>query len=171
MATATDKGKGAAGKTSPGFSKRFNILLNHAGFRPLRKGRESDLAARFGGSQAGARKWLYDDVVPRNVRDIVETLLLDIDANTTVGATLKWLWFGNEQINPFSIGATQINSATMTQVLRVFHDIGRKRRIEIDAFSDRKIHLICDAILRDFADKGTIDEDFVLLLLRIADSS
>jgi hypothetical protein len=171
MQTTADKGKKqSAGKTSQGFSKRFNILLNHAGFRPLRKGRESDLAARFGASQAGTRKWLYEDVVPRNIRDIVESLLTDIDTRTSVGATLKWLWFGHEHINPFALGTTEINPATMTRVLRVFHNIARRHKVDIDNFSDRKIDLICEAILRNLADEGTIDEDFVLLLLRLADS-
>ena len=78
------------------FAERLNNILDRAGFTPMGKGRQKELAKLFGVSTRGAGKWLEGDAIPN-----ISTKLPDIiDKFKDYGASMEWLLMGNPEFDP-----------------------------------------------------------------------
>jgi len=95
----------------PGFSQRFQELLDRAGFPPMGDGRINLGAEVFGVSKSGFRGWCQFDTPPRvfsELRRVVEILLDRADRRDVLPeAVMGWLYVGELRGNPFtkSIGS------------------------------------------------------------------
>lgn len=66
--------KNQSARSSPGFSGRFNLLLDRANFKQGR-GRTTEVAAFFEVGRPTAHRWIYQDYCPRKLVDVVLKLL------------------------------------------------------------------------------------------------
>lgn len=130
-----------------GFSRRFNILLDHAGVPAT--GRDQYLGTRYERSKAGGRKWLKEDVVPRNIRDIVADLIQDIEGSLRVGPVMQWLLYDKDEFNPFQQNKRdEINHLLLSAIYTTVHKTARVLEIPIETIPQAKINQIYDTVLR-----------------------
>lgn len=85
-----------------GFSSRFNVLLDRAGF--TKSNRPSAVAKRFQVVLNTAKHWCSSDRIPQAHADlthIVEHLLRDIPTRVDARAVIAWLLAGDAVPHPF----------------------------------------------------------------------
>jgi hypothetical protein len=85
-----------------GFSSRFNVLLDRAGFP--KSNRPSAVAKRFQVVLNTAKHWCLSDRIPQTHADltrIVEHLLRDIPTRVDARAVIAWLLAGDAVPHPF----------------------------------------------------------------------
>lgn len=88
----------------PGFSARYNEILNLTGlFPPLDDGRLTAIARFFGSSKPGAMNWLSKDKppTPKPFRKQINMLLEHIEGDYDVRRIEAWLLHGDVVPNPF----------------------------------------------------------------------
>lgn len=74
------------------FAKRLNQALDRAGFPPKGRGRQIQVARRYGVSQKGARKWLEGEAIPHRKR--LPHFARDLDVR------YEWLVSGEGSMTP-----------------------------------------------------------------------
>ena len=90
------------------FARRLNAVLDRQGFAEKNQGRQTKLAAMFGTSQKGARKWLEGEAIPRleNIRSIAQAF--DVH--------MQWLHYGDGPISGYHHAVGQrIHSARVAK--------------------------------------------------------
>lgn len=101
MVESGSKQIAAAGNIVEGFSKRFNILLDRAGFP--RQNRMSAGAKRFDVVPNTFKSWITADRIPGThalLVEIVEALLKEIGGRHNARAVVAWLLAGDAVPNP-----------------------------------------------------------------------
>lgn len=101
MVDSASKQAAATGNVVEGFSKRFNILLDRAGFP--RQTRMTAGAKRFDVVPNTFKSWITADRIPGThalLLEIVETLLKEIGGRHNAKAVVAWLLAGDAVPNP-----------------------------------------------------------------------
>lgn len=102
-------------KKVPGFSVRFNQLLDMAGFpsaEKKRSGRYTTAADRFGVKATTIRCWCLQDTPPRQFTDLIKVvriMLEDTPGTNNPESVAAWLLSGNEKINPLTTADRKID--------------------------------------------------------------
>ena len=128
--SALTKEKSKTEAPVPGFSERFNYLLDKADFPPPQLGRYTSGKEVFGVGITTFRQWCTADKSPRNFNDlrgIVEILITRSKADTTASATIGWLLAG-EGACPLDAQEEQL-SAESYEVYDIIADIAQSRCI------------------------------------------
>lgn len=114
----------------PGFSLRFQELLDRAGFPPMGDGRINLGAEVFAVSKSGFRGWCQFDTPPRvfnELRRVVQLLLMRADRTDVLPETvIGWLYVGELRGNPFNRTMTNdsLNQETYVSVRIVANKMG-----------------------------------------------
>lgn len=96
------EGKSVTGNVVHGFSKRFNLLLDRAGFP--KQNRTSVGARRFNVVHNTFKAWCVADRIPgthSSLIEIVEELLKEVSGRQNPRAVVAWLLAGDAVPNPF----------------------------------------------------------------------
>lgn len=135
-------------KTTPGFSARFNELLDRAG--APKKGRENYISTSVKKcSTASSHKWLKKDIVPRELEEIVIILISGMSGTPRLKSVMDWLLNGTEEANPFGIKSYQaINHILLSAIYGAVHNTARAQGIDIEKVSTAELTSIYDNILR-----------------------
>jgi hypothetical protein len=164
----------------PGFSDRFNQLLDKAAFPAMGVGRAKALSDQFGGSKSGAQNWVGKDMPPKRdtLREVVEQILNDMQAPYDVMKVIAWLEYGEAVYNPFddtiplTSGSIPVasNHAILSKVYVAVHRIAKEMKFDIYAMEDDTIDYIYNAVLRKALDSNTTEPDEYLIktLLKFA---
>lgn len=122
----------------PGFSQRFQELLDRAGFPPMGDGRINLGADVFGVSKSGFRGWCQFDTPPRvfsELRRVVEILLDRADRKDVLPeAVMGWLYVGELRGNPFTknIG----NDALAQEIYVSVRIVANKKGIDFNSLAN-----------------------------------
>jgi len=173
----------STGRKLDSFSKRFNYLLDQAGFPPVGEGRAKALADRFGGSKSGAQNWIGKDLPPKrdSLRLIVTTLLSELDANYDASQVVVWLENDNVVDDPFSgndtidINKLPIESkhSLLSKVYISVHNIAKQEGIDIYTLADHVMDHVYNSVIQQAVESGKTDPDPYLItsLLQLAAKS
>ena len=170
----------SADRTVEGFSKRFNYILDRAGFPPIGAGRAKALADRFGSSKSGAQNWIGKDLPPKRdtLRVIVSELLAEIQGNYNVNKAVAWMEHGAAVDNPFACSASSslINipmdskHVLLSRVYISVHKIAKEKGIDIYSMEDDVIDHVYTSIIQQTLQSGNNAPDLHLIssLLELA---
>jgi len=170
----------STGRKLNSFSKRFNYLLDLAGYPPVGAGRAKALADRFGASKSGAQNWLGKDLPPKrdSLRLIVTTLLSEIDAAYDASQVVVWLENGNVVECPFEpkraidINKLPIESKhnLLSKVYISVHNIAKQENIDIYTLEDHVMDHVYNSVIQQAVECGKADPDPYLItsLLQLA---
>lgn len=92
----------SSGNVVQGFSERFNLLMDRAGFP--KANRTSEGARRFNVVHNTFKAWCASDKIPgtyASLIDIVEALLMEVAGRHNPKAVVAWLLAGDAVPNPF----------------------------------------------------------------------
>lgn len=109
MVEAGSKQTTSTGNIVEGFSKRFNLLLDRAGFPAQNRAHAG--AERFDVVANTFKWWITADRLPGThalLLEIVETLLKEIGGRHNAKAVCAWLLMGDAVPNPFSDETDQL---------------------------------------------------------------
>ena len=135
----------------PGFSERFNQILDWAELPPLSNGRAKSLGERFGCSKSGARKWLRLDIIPRpeTFRKIVAELKEDIGYAHNESKLIAWLTYGNEADNPFVDNSlVGVDHLVLSAVYIAVHNQAVALNIDLMLFPKDKLDRIYNTLIK-----------------------
>lgn len=123
----------------PGFSQRFQELLDRGGFPPMGDGRINLGAEVFGISKSGFRGWCQFDTPPRvfsELRRVVEILLDRADRKDVLAeAVMGWLYVGELRGNPFT---KRIGNDALAQEIYVYvRIVANKKGIDFNNLSNQ----------------------------------
>lgn len=162
--------------TCPGFSKRLNEFLDHAGFKGIFFGRVVELAEIADMSRSGVSKWLSDDLPPKNAKLVQVCQVIIKKKRLTRLYNPKrvacWLEFGDEIIpNPFVEGRKPSkNHAVMGSLYVVVHSIAKSLDIDIFSLDSDAMDNLYNKLLESAQGEGHAepDEKLVTKLLKAA---
>ncbi|NOZ54924.1 MAG: hypothetical protein GXP08_17610 [Gammaproteobacteria bacterium] len=170
----------STGRKLGSFSKRFNYLLDQAGYPPAGAGRAKALADRFGGSKSGAQNWIGKDLPPKRdtLRLIVAALLPEINATNNASQVVAWLENGNVVDDPFGekntidINKLPIESKhnLLSKVYISVHNIAKRKDIDIYSLDDHIMDHVYNCVIQQAVESGKNDPDPYLItsLLELA---
>lgn len=164
----------------PGFSDRFNLLLDKAAFPTMGAGRAKALASRFGSSKSGAQNWVGKDMPPKRdtLHEVVEQILGDLEASYDTIKVIAWLEYGDAVPNPFddtiplTSGSIPVasNHAILSKVYVAVHRIAKEMDIDIYAMEEDTVDYIYNSVMRKALDGNAFEPDEYLIgtLLKFA---
>lgn len=128
------------GSTVPGFSRKFQELLDLAGFPPMGEGRINIAEKQLNVHKSTVRLWCQNDTPPRTWAElsrVVKMLLemagrLDVQSDAVIG----WLYQGNTPGTPFVAeeGTVDPLSMELYVIIRILSD---KKSIDFNALSKK----------------------------------
>jgi|GEM_PF-6723649 len=138
----------------PGFSKRFNQLLDLAGYPSFNQGRLTVLAEDLNMSMAGARKWIVEDTPPRGSKlvDVCEMLAKEkLSKRYNPRRIACWLEYGEDIVpNPFSNPKSiEKDHAIMGNIYVLVHNKAKKLKIDIYTMDSQLIDEIYKELMED----------------------
>jgi hypothetical protein len=167
-------------RTLTAFSKRFNYLLDRAGFPPVGAGRAKALADRFDGSKSGAQNWIGKDLPPKRdtLRVIVSELLEEVQGNYNTNQVVAWLEHGPAVVNPFSsrapfdVASIPIESkhTLLSRTYIAVHQLSKSMGIDIYSMDDDIMDHVYNSVIRQAVENGGSEPDKYLItsLLELA---
>ncbi len=123
----------------PGFSQRFQELLDRGGFPPMGDGRINMGADVFQVSKSGFRGWCQFDTPPRvfnELRRVVEILLDRADRKDILTeAVMGWLYVGELRGNPFTKSLS--NDALTQEIYVSVRIVANKKSIDFNSLPNQ----------------------------------
>jgi len=123
--------------TVPGFSRRFQLMLDYAGFPPMGDGRINLGAEIFQVSKSGFRGWCQFDTPPRvfaELRRVVRLLLARADRDDVLPeAAIGWLYVGELRGDPFN--HTVINDSLSQETYVSVRIVANKLRVDFNGLN------------------------------------
>lgn len=163
----TDKEK-ASNKTTkgicPGFSGRFNLFLDEAGYPEMNLGRLKVLAEDQEMSISGTRKWVVEDTPPKGAKliEACETIInKKMNSKHNPKRIACWLEYGDDIIaNPFNDGKSIANDhAIMGNLYVLVHNIAAEFKIDIYSMDSSLMEPVYETLMDDVVNNDYRDPD------------
>lgn len=157
----------------PGFSERFNQLLDQADYPPLNRGRSRLLAETFAVSRSGARKWIRSDTPPRpeKLRAIIIALYEKTGLNSLRNAAqvISWLQYGDEVKSAESSGQGVFvtDHIMLSNIYLTVREIAKESRVNLEALPPAKLDRLYETIIEKTLEQDSAEPDrkFIKALL------
>lgn len=120
----------STGNVVQGFSERFNLLMDRAGFP--KTNRTSEGARRFNVVHNTFKAWCVSDKIPGThalLIEIVEALLLEVAGRHNPKAVVAWLLAGDAVPNPFG---DDIDAVAFVDLYLQISQIAKREGINFD---------------------------------------
>ena len=146
-------------KVTNGFSARFNVLLDKAGYSSIQKGRIKEFAKDMDMSVSGARKWIVQDIPPK-ANKLIEVCQKVIQLRKLGRYNPRrvacWLDYGEDVVpNPFDSGDSIANDHRIMGNLYVMvHKEARKLGIDIYGMESDLMDNVYKELMEDLVEKG-----------------
>jgi transcriptional regulator with XRE-family HTH domain len=141
-----------------GFSVRLNLVMDHAGYPPMERGRVTRLAEDMGLTKMTTSKWLSKNVVPHgsNLNNLARLLLKKLGCFASVESMERWLMDGDEAFNPIVLFSHRgIDYTLFSEVFQTVDRVARELGIELEKVPQSRLDLLYATMVRQAArDRG-----------------
>lgn len=141
-----------------GFSCRLNLVMDHAGYPPMERGRVTRLAEDMNLSKMTISKWLSKNVVPHggNLNNLARILLKKLGCFASVESMERWLADGDEAFNPIVLFSHRgIDYTLFSEVFHTVDKAARELGIRLEKVPQSRLDLLYATMVRQAArDRG-----------------
>lgn len=141
-----------------GFSARLNLVLDHAGYPPMERGRVTRLADDMNLTKMTTSKWLSKNVVPHgsNLNNLAKLLLKKLGCFASVESMERWLLDGDEAFNPIILFSHKgIDYVLFSEVFQTVDRVARELGIRLEKVPQNRLDLLYATMIRQAArDRG-----------------
>lgn len=151
----------SSGNVVQGFSERFNLLMDRAGFP--KANRTSEGARRFKVVHNTFKAWCASDKIPGThglLIEIVEALLVEVAGRHNPKAVVAWLLAGDSVPNPFGDDS---DALAFVDLYLQISQVAKREGIDFDKLPREVRNLILKRVRSMLpTNKGTATEDVKL---------
>ena len=156
-------------KSVPGFSKRFNQLLDWAGYEE--KARSTVLGELLTKNRTAIHPWLTKDIVPVKLSEVIEAILSECSSYASRDSVEEWLLTADKSRNPMEAMTLQrfnnIDFHLLGKIFTSVYDAAQLQNIDTKKIPSHEMDLIYSTVLKQVArsPKKKIDNTFIADLL------
>ena len=152
----------------PGFSRRFNELLDKAEYPPLDYGRARALADEFGVSKSGARKWIRENTPPRAamLRLITEKLYKKTRLNSlrNTSKAIAWMQYGDEiEGSPSEQNILQADHIMLSNIYVAVHICARSMEFDLESLPRKTLDRLYNTVIEQTLKQDSAEPDKKLI--------